>query len=312
MIRSNDFFVEVNLPKAPEGEGLHQLPPYDRKHLFLVDDYPDCPKAWPRSSGKVSSYFLPVEAGKHLWLDFNANYSNNHNVAILLSVQGINPITGQKPSQKLEQYRENCPIHGTPFGHDLLCTECGYKWPAQNYITTASTPHGLLWIDGWKTGENEIRGFLFTSETMRGVAAQLIGDDRAFAIGISFFPSKAPKPQQIRRDVLRAMSFNQESPYVSYNAAPVMRSARSMTRSMTSLEVERQDAQIEQLEIGAGAKIAQNLSYLDNLSVSDYSDEPATTVYINYCTKEQCAEILKYKYDEPRGEGFLKNLTVGN
>ncbi len=93
---------------------------------------------------------------------FNSLWSHDHHVAIVLSVQGVNPITGQQTKKlRLEQYREKCPVHDCEFGHDRFCKECEYKWPAQNYLTTTSTPSGQLWIDGWRAQDGKIAGFLF-------------------------------------------------------------------------------------------------------------------------------------------------------
>lgn len=342
VINSNGLCVEVNLPDAPEGEGLHTLPPYKQQMLFSVDEYPGCPQNWPRGSNTVSSYFLPVEPGKHLWLDFNANWQHAHHVAALLNVQGVNPITGpinnEKPSMKLEQYQK-CPIHDEDFLANRYCEKCDYKWPAQNYITTASTPSGQFWVDGWRTDTGEIRGFLITSETMRGVAAQLIGEERVFAIGIVFYTSKSPKPEPPR--VLRTRSLgggyvtpqSMDSKFKMYSksfegttlccsasdeAVPAMfNESRSLSASPASEEVgaildeDAAEETCEKLEIGAGARIQQELSYPDKLKVSDYNDEPTTTVYINYCTKEQFDKIIK-QGKKPKNEGFLTGLHVGN
>lgn len=191
----NGLSVQVHLPPAPEGDGVHGLPPRLPISSYVVDEY-NCPPNWMNGSSKASSYFIPVKAGRHLWLDFNQLQQHTHDVAIVLSVQGINPITG-KPTKilRLEQYGDNCPEHNQPFKQDRFCEACGYKWPAQNYMTTTSWPRGVFWIDGFRTESGTIRGFLFTEEMMKGVAAQIIGEDRVFAIGIAFYLSKEAKPK---------------------------------------------------------------------------------------------------------------------
>lgn len=192
----NGLQCQVHLPAAPQGDGVYGLPPHHLQQVAVVDEYPACPTNWMHGSDLASSYFFPVGWGKHLWLDFNMNGSHAHHVAIVLSVQGINPITGQQSKVlRLEQYRKNCPIHtDEEFKQGRFCEKCGYKWPAQNYMTTVSTPHGLLWVDGWRVEDGKIRGFLITAETMKGIATQTIGDDRVWAIGIAFYLSKEPKP----------------------------------------------------------------------------------------------------------------------
>lgn len=208
----NGLKCQVNLPDAPEGEGTHKLPPYKKIRVYDVDDYPACPSNWMHGSEKASSFFFPVEAGKHLWLDFNMNAHHAHEIALVMSIQGVNPITGPIPNQdskklEMKKYKvgDPCPIHGfdeagnekldgEKLGPGLFCEECGFKWPAQNYMTTTSCPKGQFWIDGWRADGDSIRGFLITAETMKGIAAQTIGDERVWAIGIAFFLSKEPKP----------------------------------------------------------------------------------------------------------------------
>jgi len=203
LMRANNLSVGFNMPKALEGNCTFNLPPYCKRMPYLVDKFPSCPKDWMRSEGKIKSYFVPVIEGDGMWLDFNNNCKNPHHVAIVISVQGINPITGLPCKDfQMEQYIEECPKHKIKFGPDRYCKECDYKWPKQNYICTTGTPDGNLWIDGFRTAEGVVRQYILTSEKMRGVASNIIGKDRVYAIGISFFLSKEKKiqkPQTILR-----------------------------------------------------------------------------------------------------------------
>lgn len=197
----NGLSTTVNLPVAPSGgdDIVHALPPYHAVDTYKVSDY-KCPDNWMHGSGNAESYFIKVETGRHLWLEFNDLTHHTHEVAVVLSVQGINPVTN-KPCKnlRLEQYREQCPEHKVAFEAERFCPKCNHKWPAQNYMTTVSMPKGAFWIDGWHIGEGKIRGFLITEEAMRGVASQIIGKKRVYAIGIAFFVSKTPKPPQPER-----------------------------------------------------------------------------------------------------------------
>lgn len=169
-------------------------PPYAPQKIYHVDDYQCCPENWMRSSSEISSYFVGIKSGHGMWLDFNDNNHLDHYVAILISVQGINPITGLKHSEaKLERYEDKCLKHGCKFGKDRYCEECGYQWPMQNYLSSLSTRYGSLWLDGFRTTNGEIRQYIFTEEEIRGVAKNIIGNDRVFSIGISFFKSKNKK-----------------------------------------------------------------------------------------------------------------------
>lgn len=177
-------------------EIAQSLPPSCPTSAFVVDEYPACPANWMHGSARASSYFVPVEIGRGMWFDFNANADKQYDIAAMVSIQGVNAITGQKTStMRLEQYKERCPVHDREFGHNRHCEECGYQWPAQNYISTTGQPRGQFWIDGFRNADGIVRQYLVTEEECRGVAAQTIGEDRVFAIGIAFFRSKNPKPR---------------------------------------------------------------------------------------------------------------------
>lgn len=93
----------------------------------------------------------------------------------------------------LEQYREQCPAHNERFLRDRFCTSCGHDWPAQNYLASTSCRYGAFWRDGFCAENGETREFLFTEVTERGVAANLIGEERVDAFGCAFYTSRDPK-----------------------------------------------------------------------------------------------------------------------
>lgn len=209
------------MPNAVQGN-INGLPPYARVTAYAVDEYPACPDNWMHGSSKASSYFVPVEEGKGLWLDFNNCQSHKHDVAIVISIQGINPITGQKQDQlRLEQYKDKCPLHNCDFEQDRFCPQCKFKWPGQNYISTTGTPWHTLWIDGFRTEDGKVRQYILTAEKIKGIAAQLIGKDRVFAIGIAFFLSRIPKPVSeasiSRRATSSLMTFDSPQDYNMYS-----------------------------------------------------------------------------------------------
>lgn len=212
LMRNSGFTVGLNMPTALSGETTFGLPPYSKRMPFLVDKYPSCPKDWMRSEGKIKSFFVPVIEGRGMWLDFNENENNSHHVAIVISVQGVNPVTGMPcHDAQLEQYIEECPKHKIKFGPDRYCSKCDYKWPKQNYISTTATPRGLLWLDGFRTVEGVVRQYILTAEKMRGVASNVIGKDRVYAIGLSFFVSKEKRPPQVDTGILRGMTVGSAS-----------------------------------------------------------------------------------------------------
>jgi len=188
----NGLYAEINMPPALSGDGLHALPPHCKVQAFPVDEFPACPSNWMHGSGKASSYFVMATVDRGMWFDFTMNAGHRYDLAIVVSVQGINPVTGKKVTQlNLEQYREKCPVHNIAFQQDRFCPECNYNWPAQNYIST--TTGQMLWIDGFRNEKGEVRQYIITEDITRGVAAQVIGDDRVWAIGFAFYLSKEPR-----------------------------------------------------------------------------------------------------------------------
>jgi hypothetical protein len=110
-------------------------------------------------------------------LDFNRNSENSHDVAVVISAQGINAITGKKTdSFDLEQF-----AGGTP---------------PQNYLCSTGSPHGGFWLDGFMAADGVVRQWVFTEDLVRGVARNLIGDQAVQAIGLAFYKSRARKPHR--------------------------------------------------------------------------------------------------------------------
>lgn len=219
LMRVNGFSCGLNTPDALSGSSTFSLPPYRKRMPYLVDKYPACPSDWMRSEGKTKSYFVPVKEGSGMWLDLNDNNNKNNHVAVVVSVQGINPITGLPcKDAQLEQYIEECPKHKIKFGPDRYCKKCDYKWPKQNYLCTTGTPNGKFWLDGFRSIDGIVRQYILTSEKMKGVASNIIGKDRVFAIGISFFTSKEkkPAPVQLTRGVLYGSS---SIPVITYTSS---------------------------------------------------------------------------------------------
>jgi len=212
----NDLTCTLNMPGAvpvktdEQGNEIPQvLPPYKKMAAHVVDEYPACPADWMHGSDQASSYFIGVESGKGMWLDFNGCCNHTHDVAIVISVQGVNPISGRKLKNnklRLEQYRKKCPKHDCDFQQDRFCPECGFKWPAQNYLTTTVTPRGLLWLDGFRSGDGHVRQYIFSEEEIKSVAAQVLKqegdnpDDRVFAIGVAFYLSQKAKAKPVGQE----------------------------------------------------------------------------------------------------------------
>lgn len=325
----------LNLPKvvkrvknADGSEGTAGLPPWAPRNAYPVDEYPATPDTWMHGSGDSSSYFVPIKAEHGMWLDFTCNGSHTHHIAAVVSVQGINPVTGMKADpMRLEQYRNQCPKHDIEFKQDRYCEKCKYKWPAQNYL--CSNSNSSFWLDGFRTEDGTVRQYYFTEEECKGVAAQVIGKERVYAIGVAFYLSKDPKPKpnyhnyfssygagggmmygSMCTNVLDSFSdYGLES--LSWNSAPGR--TGSATRGLRSKGIREAKREVESkqkmLEIGAGAKIQQRIG-ADPESLDFWQPEPAGLIYINYCDEETAERIIAAGKREDHQDGFLQGLEL--
>ena len=336
MMEINGLYAQINTPPALIGEIAHGLPPHAPRPSYAVDEYPACPKNWMHGSSKASSYFVPVTVGTGLWFDFTRNVFHTHDVAIVISVQGINPITGKKViALNLEQYREKCPVHDIEFKQDRYCPKCEYIWPAQNYI--ASTTGQLLWIDGFRNEKGEVRQYILTEEIARGISAQVIGKDRVWAIGFAFYLSKEPRKTTPRSTPWFAPAGYQcmDSEYMDFDMAPkalysMMLSPKasinavssspsdSMSNSVSSSiargsSMKRAAKPMEQkmLEIGAGARIKQEVG-IDPNHIEFWQPEPIGLIYVSYVDEETSQKIISAGKRQDKKESSLAGLKVGN
>jgi len=208
LMTANGLSVVVHLPDAPvsigygDEEVAQHLPPYAPRPAFLVEDLKEQLPHWKKSSPEegVHSFVVPVMPEYGLWLDFNRNRHHTHHVAVLISIQGVNTITGRKSDNfVLEQYRKRCPVHDLPLTCDGYCEGCKYKAPPQNYLASSATPNGLFWLDGWRAPDGSVREWVFTENAELGVAKRILGELRTYSLGIAFVLSREPKPQPARQ-----------------------------------------------------------------------------------------------------------------
>ncbi len=183
----------------------HGLPAGTPVPVYPIDALPGAPESWVREPG---CYVCPVESGWGLWFDWTNN--DKLNTAILPSVKGMNPITGQKLDDlSLHQYKERCPVHDMPFkGDERLCEECGYKWPPQSYVASPN----VLWWDGFRTPDGKVRQFFFSEEEIRDVASAVIGKENTVpAFGFAFFEPKKRREPPPRSRITRSLGFSPHS-----------------------------------------------------------------------------------------------------
>jgi len=168
------------------GEHVHGLPPGKPLPVLPLAMLPGAPADWVREAG---SYVCPVDSNWGLWFDWREN--DQLNTAVMASVKGMNPVTGQKLDHLgFEQYADKCPVHDEPFAHGRICQKCGYAWPPQNYVAHPNT----LWWDGFRQPNGSVRQFFFTDEEKRDVASAVIGKANTVpAFGFAFRRLKTPR-----------------------------------------------------------------------------------------------------------------------
>lgn len=182
------FKAQIMEAERLTGDYTHELPPGNPIEVFHSEEFAKYPEQWMKGPGV---FVVPVRPNKGLWFDWTQN--SKKNTAIVPTVKGCNPITGLQTSGiRLERYDTKCPKHGIEFKGDRFCSECGYKWPTQNYISYPNT----LWLDTWNSGDGVSRQFFFTEDEMRDVATHLIGKDQIVpAFGFAFFRPKETRPE---------------------------------------------------------------------------------------------------------------------
>jgi hypothetical protein len=262
------FSCQLNMPVATRSqyvggaEVTSRLAPSAPVGVLRVDDYPGCPADWARSNHTRASYFFAAQPGHMVWLDLRACEQNTHHVAALISAQGINAITGAQmtPPPRLEQR------------------------PAQNYIATTSVSPGRFWRDGFCGRDGQTREFLFTEDVGRGVAAQVIGEDRVHAFGIALFKSAQPKPR------------------------PAYSGYRGGGQMMGGLEGVTRGAS-RGMEVGAGALVSQQVEQ-DSSAPGFWHGAPDAVFVLYYVSAEELAAIVGHG-STPQSEGFIPG-PVGN
>ncbi len=303
---TNGLGCEIHMPKATQsrfgerGEELtSRLASYALQEVYRVDDFPGCPRGWLRDDPATgrATFFVEAKVGHMAWLNFSRSASHTHHVAAIISAQGINAITGRPMVEpvRLEQYQTHCPVHLIAFvGTNKHCNECGFEWPDQNYIATTTVGGSGFWRDGFRAKDGKTREFVFTENVERGVAANVIGDDRGFAIATRLFLSKEPKPQPVYRGGgLESLE--------SMDGGGKIRTL-SATRSAAP-------------EIAAGAVVNQTVGR-DSLRLDAWQTDPTATFVIYYVYGDVLDEILASGGatsggSRSGGEGFLGGVKVG-
>ncbi len=319
----------ARLMKAPKLKDVgtpHSLPPGSELPVVPIANLPGCPDLWSREAG---TYVCPVDTNWGIWFDFTMN--DRMNTAVVSSIKGLNPITG-KPldGPNLESYVEKCPIHNIPFGHDLLCEECGYRWPHQNYLTHEST----LWLDGFRQPDGTVRQFFFTEDDKRDIASLIMGKQNTMpAFGFVFYEPKVKREEPVTPTI-----FDYASPIldhwngggfphfddniVTYTTSTTPLPAQTMsfcanvpTKStnpdLSCYHVNTRS--IKTASVGAGAEINQDIKR-DSIGVDGWKEAPSSVIRLYFCFEEQFRQIVErggVKGIQTKNSGFLNGLPVG-
>lgn len=294
--------------------------------VFPIFSLPGCPDNWVREAG---SYVCPVDSEWGLW--FNWTLNDSLNTAIVPSVKGMNPITGQKINGfGLEMYADKCPIHDVTFSHGRVCEKCGYEWPSQNYV---SYPN-VLWWDGFRQPDGTVRQFFFTDKDERDVASAIIGKDNTVpAFGFLFYKTKVNRIKQVNNYYSYKKVFYHDNDYYGpikkhyYDDSTIYCSSSNSviepqclcnTRSISGV-LRNSDTNCcinkksDVVSVGAGAKIDQNLEF-DNLGLDGWNDEYSAVIRLYFCFEKQFRNIVSkggIKDIKFNKNGYLKNIPVG-
>jgi hypothetical protein len=174
----------ASLMKAPRLEDrkdyAHSLPPGEAIDVYPVDALPGSPDEWVRGPG---SYVCPVAPDWGLWFDWRGN--DRLNTAIVASVKGLNPISGQKiEGIRMQQFKDECPVHKVKFKGERYCEKCDYVWPPQDYVASPNT----LWWDGFRQPDGCVRQFFFSEDQEKDIASTVMGERNTVpAFGFAFF-----------------------------------------------------------------------------------------------------------------------------
>ncbi len=322
--------VGIHMPPAIVGrwengeEVGNGLPPYEQIEAFPVDDYPALPEEWARSGDGMRSHVIGLKNGKGMWFDFRALTQLDREMAVRLAVQGVCALTGHPTDAEnggdemaLIQFRNRCLRHPhVAFGPDRFCSECGYKWPAQNYLSTTGTDARfgvVLWLDGFCKTTGKVHQFLVTANTADGVAFQILGDRRKLYFEVALYESVKPKPPPVAyRSSSRFLGGGLTGGGApesfggflgggeAYRGGP-SRGFEPVRRSMRAAEV-------EQLEIGAGAVINQVVG-VDPNPIGFWEPRPVGSFRIYYMPESQLAPIIAAgRSSKHHREGFLGGL----
>jgi hypothetical protein len=338
MLEHAGYKVKIMETERLRGDITFGLPPGRPMDVYPLEYFPGVPEEWCK---EVGSYVIPINSEKAMWFDFTMN--QHETTGVITGIKCLNPITGLKiENLKLEQYRDQCPTHKIPFGHDRYCEKCKYNWPGQNYLSYPNT----LWIDGFRQPDGTVRQFFFTDEEMRDVASAVIGkQNTTISFGFAFFRNKrvVTREPQLTRGAAPYFGipdfdytphwfqptityYGNQTTNISLDdgikksiSEPVNQvfccSATSEVGASFAAPVTRsfRNTTNKEVAVGAGAKINQKL-LIDTLPLSEWIKEPQALIRLYFVFNEQLNTIIRnggIKIPEKKENGYLQEIKIG-
>lgn len=327
------------------GDQVFALPPGRALEAYRVTQFNRCPEHWVKDDG---SWIVVVKPNKGLWFDWRNN--DQYNTAILPSVKGCNPITGEETRGfGLVEYvggLSACPKHPDEMLNiKRYCTKCGYEHPAQNYV---SSPNPLWW-DGFRADDGTVRQFFFSEDEMRDVASHLIGKENTVpAFGFAFYSKKPEHIVRMSSAEVRCKGISaslgsddmggySSGNYKSFNGITKGAAPRALYRANTSPSFSCSVSNIESdncvlnsfsdnvlmdemhsrsltksVSVGAGAKINQTLR-ADAGDITNWNTDPDAVMRIYFIFEDEFNKWRKFgmKCLEDVEPGMLKGIPVG-
>jgi len=287
---------------------------------------------------EAGTFVVGVGRGKSFYFDFSDN--DMLNTSIVPSIKGVNPISGRATEGAVqESYVKCCPEHGTEFKADRECSECGYQWPHQNFLTDSSDR--LL---GFRSSEGKSRQFFLTEDESRDVAGYMTGDVKEY-FEFFFFKSKDKKvkvgiPSFGNNDMIALLGKRDTNPYttttphITYGTEPGLLYGGKCTFTDQDIKVtcsvgtedemymngSRLDpgephlysSQVSSVSVGAGDELDQEVEK-DSIGLPGWKDECEASIKVYFVYEDELEPYVKkgFRTGDLKKEGILSGIPVG-
>ncbi len=318
-MKVNNFSMSIRKTKKVDIDpDAHRLPPdWGAFDEYKVADW-HCPSTWSNDG-----YFIPVEEGQPLWIDFRGN----RQCAAILSIQRLNPITG-KPANLEDGLKKD---------------------PEQNYMVLPNQ----MWIDGYVNNGKVYQFVVTTAGKSLAVNEFLLPPEMqdSHALGVAFYLPRNPAPTQAYRRVKKRFAttprytLSQSQGSISWDASIISDDAIPMSheykprslsvfdsapeakygtcRNVHSADTSYKEHVIDtlgsdhmdehdQASMGAGGRISQDIM-TDSNTVDFYQDKPALVLPIYMALPELYKSIMSQgrKQEDGKQDKYIHSGKIG-